>query len=137
MLTMLDTPGFAVGAKAEGIIRTIEIRHEFRMYYMVQPTGAPRYSLVAGRWTWIAQARNTDPAMGSGRVALDASISRVLPASGTAKPTSELPVTSPSVTSAKFVTGPGAPRKERSLADVHLAALNAPKTARPPGKTCT
>jgi hypothetical protein len=107
------------------------------MYYMVQPTGAPRYSLEAGRWTWIAQARNTDPAMGSGRVALDASISRVLPASGTAKPTSELPVTSPSVTSAKFVRGPGAPRKERSLADVHLAALNAPKTVRPPGKTCT
>jgi outer membrane protein OmpA-like peptidoglycan-associated protein len=132
-----DSPGFTVGAKAEGIIRTIEIRHEFRIFYMMQPTGAPRFTLEAARWTWVAQARNPDPALGSGNVVLDGSISRVVPSTGEGKPTTELPVTSPDVTSAKFVTVPGAPRKQRSLADVHLAALNASRPPKKPGPTCT
>jgi outer membrane protein OmpA-like peptidoglycan-associated protein len=131
-----DSPGFSVGNK-QGIVRTIEIRHEFRMYYMVLPASAPRYSLEAGRWTWIAQARNTDPALDGGSIALDRSISRVLPTAGTGQPTNELPATSPPVSSAQFVTITGASSKKSSQAADHLTELNSLLKPKPPAKTCT
>ena len=130
-----DSPGVLVGA-FEGIIRTIEIRHEFRTFYLFNPARGRRYTLEVGRWTWIAQARNRTPEQGQGRLTLDAGISRVIPALGHSQSSTESPVTSPQAMDIPFATDPRFGSSPETLAAQHLPILNGSRVIKPPGRQC-
>jgi hypothetical protein len=104
-----DSPGLCIGrlgtlAFAEGLISSIELRDEFRMFLMFRPNGGHRRALQSATWWFVGIARNpvtdlpdTETHTGGGRLELDTTLSRVVPDSGYGRPTSGQPVTAPNV----------------------------------------
>jgi outer membrane protein OmpA-like peptidoglycan-associated protein len=132
--TANDSPALSSGRIrsldfTEGLINSMEIRDEFRMFLMFLPRGGTRQTLQVGTWTFIGQAQTTSTEFGTpdtprGRLRLDTDISRVVPSSGTGSPSSQPPSISPNVTSLRFQKDRAGLTTNQTFADLFEPILN-------------
>jgi outer membrane protein OmpA-like peptidoglycan-associated protein len=124
-----DSPAVGTGRvgtleKTEGLINTVETRSVFKMFLMVKPKKGDRQALFVGYWTFVGQARNPTTEMGKGQLALDSSVSRVIPASGKGEKSAEVPATTPNVKDIPFVVDRGGLTGSKTFADLFARVLN-------------
>lgn len=124
-----DSPAVGTGRvgsleKTEAMINTVETRSVFKMFLMVKPKSGDRKTLLVGYWTFVGQARNPTTELGKGKLALDTTVSRVIPSSGEGEKSAEQPVTTPNVKDIPFVVDRGGLPGSKTLADLFTRVLN-------------
>ncbi len=124
--TANDSPSQGIDTFSEGVINTVEVRDDFRMFLMFQPTGAARTVIQVAEWSWTALVKNSRPnEFFEGDLDKDAGASRVSPSSGKGRVTTDVPVLSPNVISLDWVTNTGGQKvTPPTFAEIHRRILD-------------
>lgn len=109
----------------EGMIRTLAISDQFRMFLLYQPRRSRRRrTLLAADWMFKGLARNNSTRLGRGQLVLDTNRSSITPATGLGAATTNNPVITPNITSTQFQIHRGGGATGNTFADVFVTVLN-------------
>jgi hypothetical protein len=122
--TANDSPSKSILSFGEEFINTVEARDDFRMFLLFQPTGGTRNVVQVAEWSWVGLLKNNKPNdLEDGELIKDSGASRVTPASGKGRSTTDTPVLSPNVTRINWVTDNGGDPTQ-TLADIDRKILD-------------